>query len=537
MLMDINTENWPGFLEEHDFRALFTAEILPAYLKKCRWFAGKARKLKDIRIKETIRFTTGVHTVLILIIDAYYRSGKLEQYLLPVVWTEQEPESPEKSVLYRNENGYLVDAIYDAAFRAGIFTAMYQQKKIKDGPHKLIFEKGSAFEPFDLNQPVASKVTSFDQSNTSLFFGERYFFKFYRKLFRDTNPDLEAVRFLCEQGGFTHVPTYAASISLKTGNRAEITLGMMQKRVESEGEVWHWLQDAMTSYLRSGGIQKLQASQGGVDCLALENLLEAAGTAVAQLPEKVVKTVALLGRRTAEMHNALATTTRDKNFAAVSFDHAYAMWLSHHFDQLLEKRQTLLADNYGKLQGQARELADGFRQNIDLIREYFESVQNLDAQSLRIRIHGDYHLGQVLIHQGDFIILDFEGEPESSITDRKVRHSPLKDVAGMMRSFHYAAYVALIFGPMAQSGEINLGNREEIAERWYQWIAATYLHHYFNTIDRVRFKLTDPAETNQLLQLHLLEKAVYELGYELNGRPDWVIIPLQGIHQILRKIA
>ncbi len=528
--------SWPEAFDEAAFREQFTRELLPAYLKKCRWFAGKARKLKDIRVKEEIHFKTGGSEVRILIIDAYYRSGKLEQYLLPVVWTAEEPESPEKSVILKADNGYLVDAIYDASFRQSIFFAMQENRRIKDGEHSLFFEKGSAFEFIDRAELVSSRVTNFDQSNTSLFFGDRYFFKFYRKLFRETNPELESVRFLCEEGGFAHIPTYVASISLKTAKRPEVTLGIMQKKVEAEGEVWHWLQDQMTDFFKGNGLTTLTTFSNNIDCLQLNSLPEAAKQAQAVLPANLYTQLGLLGRRTAAMHNAFAHPTKNKAFSPIAFDHDYSIWLSQHFDQLLEKRQNLLTDNLAKLSVEARTLADGFRANIDRIRAFFESFHELDAKSQRIRIHGDYHLGQVLIQRGDYIILDFEGEPESSIRDRKVKHSPLKDVAGMLRSFHYAAYVALIFGPLAKNDQFAGASKVELAEKWYNAIASVYLHQYFEALDIDRFQLSNTDEASFLLQLHLLEKAVYELGYELNGRPDWVVIPLQGIHQILKKI-
>lgn len=530
-------KSWPEAFDDAVFREQFTRTILPAYLKKCRWFAGKARKLKDIRVKEEIHFKTGESEVRILIIDAYYRSGKLEQYLLPVVWTALEPESPEKSVILKINNGYLVDAIYDAHFQQSIFFAMQENRRIKDGEHSLFFEKGSAFEFVDRGELVSSRVTNFDQSNTSLFFGDRYFFKFYRKLFRETNPELESVRFLCEEGGFTHIPTYVASISLKTSKRPEVTLGIMQKKVEAEGEVWQWLQDQMTDYFRGEGLSILANFSSAIDCLQLKSLPVAAKQAQAVLPTHLYAQLGLLGRRTAGMHNAFAHPSKNSTFSPVAFDHDYSIWLSQHFDQLLEKRQYLLADNLTKLSVEGRALAEVFRTNIDRIRAFFESFQDLEATSKRIRIHGDYHLGQVLIQNGDYIILDFEGEPESSIRDRKVKHSPLKDVAGMLRSFHYAAYVALIFGPLAKNDQFAVESKADLAEKWYNAIASVFLHQYFEALATDRFQLSDTDEASRLLQLHLLEKAVYELGYELNGRPDWVIIPLQGIHQILKKIT
>ncbi len=155
-------------------------------------------------------------------------------------------------------------------------------------------------------------------------------------------------------------------------------------------------------------------------------------------------------------------------------------------------------------------------------------------KSSRIRIHGDYHLGQVLFTGADYLIIDFEGEPESSITDRKVKHSPLKDVAGMIRSFHYAVCAKLYFS--VETKNIDPLRLQKAADRWYRLITDAYLDAYMQAMGNITAIFGSRTELNFLLQLHLLEKSVYELGYELNGRPDWIRIPLKGIQQVLFEI-
>ncbi len=372
-----------------------------------------------------------------------------------------------------------------------------------------------------------------DQSNTSLFFGEHFFFKFYRKLFRLTNPELEVVRFLTEQTDFRHIPGYAASMSLRKAGAAEITLGIMQQKVEAQGDAWGLFQEQLTRFIEQDGLERLQSIPQNLRYLDLTQLENNAHLAAQVLDAEDVNWISLLATRTAGMHNALASREDVAAFAPVAFDAEYKAWLSVHFDQLLEKRQQLLGDVQQHLSAQAQPLAQQFREQIDLIRAHFEHIQQLEPASKRIRIHGDYHLGQVLCRDHDYILLDFEGEPESSISDRKIKHSPLKDVAGMLRSFHYAAYVALYFGPKAAAIKQKHPKAEQLAETWFQLVASVYLKSYFTQINRDTLCLHAPEEVEALLRLHLLEKAVYEFGYELNGRPDWAIIPLKGIQQIL----
>ncbi|MDP2188200.1 MAG: putative maltokinase [Sphingobacteriaceae bacterium] len=524
--------SWPSSLPKPETVAWLQEAVLPAYFKKCRWFAGKARRLKEVRIKQSLLFDYAAGSSYILIVDAYYRTGKLEQYLLPVTYVPGTPESPEKSVLCPLGKGFLIDAVYAPAFRAGLFEAFGQQAHLQESGFTLAFEKGIAFEQIDI-QKLGSRVLNADQSNTSLFFGEHFFFKFYRKLFRLTNPELEVVRFLSEQTNFKQIPTYAASLSLHKAGTSEITLGIMQQKVASQGDAWALFQEQLTRFIEQDGLEKLQAIPQNLPYLDLAQLEANANLAAKVLDTQEMKWIDLLGQRTAEMHNALASRKDVAAFAPVAFDADYQDWLSGHFDRLLEKRQQLLGDVQQHLSAQAQPLARKFQEQIDLIRAHFEHIQQLAPVSKRIRIHGDYHLGQVLYHQNDYIILDFEGEPESSISDRKIKHSPLKDVAGMLRSFHYAAYVALYFGPKAAAIKQKHPKAEQLAETWFQLVASVYLKSYFTQINRDALSLHASAEVEALLRLHLLEKAVYEFGYELNGRPDWAIIPLKGIQQIL----
>lgn len=165
---------------------------------------------------------------------------------------------------------------------------------------------------------------------------------------------------------------------------------------------------------------------------------------------------------------------------------------------------------------------------------FFDKIRKTPLKSLRTRIHGDFHLGQVLYSNEDFIIIDFEGEPESSIADRKIRHSPLKDVAGMIRSFHYAVSAKLFFsGETKHADALKL---RKASERWFYLIRETYTETYLEALGRDQKLYANKAELNFLFLLHLLEKAIYELGYELNGRPDWIKIPLKGIEQVINEL-
>jgi maltokinase len=250
--------------------------------------------------------------------------------------------------------------------------------------------------------------------------------------------------------------------------------------------------------------------------------------------DAVFEKVELLGKRTAEMHLALLSGKKNKNFKPESFDAGYIKFLQNHLNNLLNKRITLLKENYSRLDDNAKQLADDFISSEHTIRHFFDKISRNELKSSRIRIHGDYHLGQVLFTGSDYLVIDFEGEPESSITDRKIKHSPLKDVAGMIRSFHYAVCAKLYFA--SETKGVNPLRLQKAADRWYKLITDAYLDAYMQTMGDISAIFGNRTELNFLLQLHLLEKSVYELGYELNGRPDWIRIPLKGIQHVLFEI-
>ncbi len=170
----------------------------------------------------------------------------------------------------------------------------------------------------------------------------------------------------------------------------------------------------------------------------------------------------------------------------------------------------------------------------ELMDEFIQEINTRKLSSLRTRIHGDYHLGQVLATENDYIIIDFEGEPESSITDRKIKHSPLKDVAGMIRSYHYAISAKFFNSDSSKNNDIS--RVAKASERWYGLIQKTFLEKYFSTFGSPHPLFKNNNETNFLLLVYLLEKAVYELGYEVSYRPTWVKIPLKGIVDVIREI-
>jgi maltose alpha-D-glucosyltransferase/alpha-amylase len=238
----------------------------------------------------------------------------------------------------------------------------------------------------------------------------------------------------------------------------------------------------------------------------------------------------MLGRSTAEMHLALASGAQNPAFAPVPFDAAYQRAL---YDAI----QRLAADAFQLLRGRLPALPDTTRSAAEAVIAleaalpgHFQPLLDSEIHTLRTRVHGDYHLGQVLYTGRDFVIIDFEGEPLRSLEERRQKQSPLKDVAGMLRSFHYAAYAALFNRPANDPAGVTV--MEQWADAWHQWISAAFLAEYLRVAGQGNFLPNSRDNLQVLLDAYLLEKAIYELIYELNNRPDWLRIPLEGVRQL-----
>ncbi len=244
---------------------------------------------------------------------------------------------------------------------------------------------------------------------------------------------------------------------------------------------------------------------------------------------------ALLGRRTAELHLALASVPEDPEFAPQLFTATDRQAFANSAIQLLTANFALLRRLKNELPDQAQDDAGQVLQLEGIARRRFQRLAGLSGSAMVTRIHGDYHLGQVLFTGSDFVIIDFEGEPARPLEERRKKRSPLQDVAGMLRSFHYAAYAPLL---QQENGE--RPSREELrawanrARYWQTWVSAAFLKAYLEVSENSIVIPQDREELALLLDVYLLDKAIYELGYELNNRPTWVRIPLDGISQLLQ---
>jgi maltose alpha-D-glucosyltransferase / alpha-amylase len=389
-------------------------------------------------------------------------------------------------------------------------------------------------------QHISSSVGSAEQSNTSILFGRELFLKLYRRLQPEENPDVEVSRFLTEVAHFSRIPPFFGEISISSGNAEKTTVAMLQGLVGNDGDGWKWFLEALTNWLPGTASYPTPAHSPASGWLS-----DSPPVPVALTPIKATLDAAtLLGKRTAELHLALASNTSLPAFAPEPFTREDQMrdaqriesQIKHSIDALklrLPKLDDLASDRAGLLLSRRGELIQRAR-----------SITTVASAGLRIRIHGDYHLGQTLhiparvngageseSTVGDFILLDFEGEPARPIEERRRKQSPLKDVVGMLRSFSYAAFSAVDRSIAAGGNQpsADAAALAEWAQIWQRAASAAFLSAYRSSAAANESLLPPPRDAQILLDAYLLEKALYELLYELDNRPAWVHIPINSI--------
>jgi maltose alpha-D-glucosyltransferase/alpha-amylase len=380
----------------------------------------------------------------------------------------------------------------------------------------------SGFESQEFDIPANSHVLSAEQSNSSMLFDNKFFLKLYRKLEDGVNPDVEITRFLTEKTDFPNAPAFVGALEYRRTKAEPTVVCLLQRAIANEGNVWTLTVDALGRYYervleRKADFQNETAPAGAL----IEELVGGV------YPEKVK----LLGQRTGELHLALASRSDDLAFAPEPFNamtqrSAYQSMrtsLRRAFTSLEKK----LSDVPAKFRSEAREVLAAEKEILAREKRLLDRRTN----AAKIRIHGDYHLGQLVYTGKDFVILDFEGEPARPLSDRKMKRSALRDVAGMMRSFQYAAYAALWQQALRKEDVPFL---ERWADLWYRQTSSLFLQSYLKTTTGAVFIPKNSDDFQVMLEAYLLDKAVYEIGYELNNRPSWVLIPIRGIKHILQ---
>jgi maltose alpha-D-glucosyltransferase/alpha-amylase len=520
--------------------------ILPSYLLACRWFGGKAQGIRSVKNIHSIPFPTETIAAFFTTWEVQYTGGSAETYLLPLAFAggdrafELRQANPQAVVAQlkvheddSEHEGILYDALYDPLFCKSLLEAVARGRRFKRNGVEVRAQSAK------LLRAAGNSVTSLEpslikgeQTNTSIVYGDKFIMKFFRRVSDGLNPDLEIGRFLTEKTSFAHVPPVAGFVEIRKGRSEPATAAILHGFVPNEGDAWRYTSDCLGHYFE-GILTRDPAAEGPT--LPSTSLIELTQSEVPPLVADVIgsyiSSALLLGQRTGELHTALASETKDPAFAPEPFTALYRRSLYQSLRTLADRALALLEKRLQTLPEQVRSESEKVLKLESAIFARFRQIVDRKITGMRIRCHGDLHLGQVLFTGKDFFIIDFEGEPARSITERRIKRSPLRDVAGMLRSFNYAALAKLKENSIRPE---NTGHLKMWARFWNVWVAVHYLKGYFRVTAKSSFMPKTQEEISVMLGTYMLEKAVYELTYELNNRPDWVDIPIMGILDILQ---
>ncbi len=531
------TGNWQSFVNEPARSAL--AESLSRYAREQRWYRSKSVAIKSAELEDVFLFgdaSSSDHCLIVLGIEL--EDGARESYVMPlrfVVAGASSPDAPSSLVAdveihvsgeVPPMRGSLLDASSSRVF-AETLLGLLRERKALPGENGAL--SGELFlDPKVDGGSLEPRFLALEQSNSTILYGSSWLLKLLRKIEVGPNVELEIGRFLAKASPRPKVPEPVGTLQLSSeaGTR---TLAVVSEYVENRGSAWSITLESLFTFF-----ERVLSGDPSLPAVPLPNASDAecndaVPDALLSLASPYFTLVRLLAERTAELHRALGTPTREPGFGQEPFTqlHQHSIYQSAH---------TELARCFKKLREQQRSLPPDAA---ELAKQVLPAERAIDAQLrritesrvvvTRIRCHGDYHLGQVLFSGDDFIIIDFEGEPARAASDRRYKRSPLRDVAGMLRSFAYAAETAL------RSERVRTEDRARLApwaEAFRAWVCVSFVRTYLAGIAGEAYCPDSPATARLLLDFYELEKVLYEVNYELNNRPHWLAVPLAGLARI-----
>ncbi|MEZ4332629.1 MAG: maltose alpha-D-glucosyltransferase [Myxococcota bacterium] len=519
-------------------------DVLPDYLERARFFGGKGRRIRSVRIVDAIPVRARGTLLGYWTLVQVEQEGGSELYSLPIGFAQGERaaalrESRSVCIAELEEvegpsdgRGILYDALADEAFATALLETIRRGRTLP-GAHGAIVPSRSPSlrDPFAGGAPPTPRLRGFEQSNTSLVYGDVAVLKLFRRLGEGINPDLEIGRHLTERVGFPHVSATLGALEYETPREGRRTVALLQRWVENEGDAWTLTLDLVHEFLeaslgRDGPAASAQAMRWVGGPAPAAETIEELGV-YGELARR-------LGTRTAELHVALASAHGDPAFEPESFGKLYQRALYQSIRNIASRSLDRLQDGLDTLEGSVRDEARRVLAERDRIDRTVRTLIGAAFGGRRTRCHGDYHLGQLLYTGRDFVILDFEGEPARPIAERRLKRSPLVDVAGMLRSFDYASWYWLYRA--RTEGHLRTEDVPRLvpwARFWARGVGRIFVDAYRAGMRSTRLLPEDEREVARLLHVLMLEKSLYEVGYELGNRPEWIGVPLRGVLDLL----
>ena len=500
------------------------SDALPVFLAKQRWFGAKDARITKTGLSFGVPLKVGGVSYLFSAIDVSLSRGNEQRYFLPLaVSADSETETPGWPLLpftiARVRRGRVLGALYDASatesFPLTLVDAIRQNLEIKANSDAIVCRATPHMTDLQLPTPVEVRRLKVEQSNSSIQIGDQLIAKLYRRITRGLHPEIEMARYLT-QVGFTNTPPLYGTIEHVDAQGVPTALVVVLGFVRNQGDGWTYMSDYVVRRLDEHQVATTPTEP----------------PADSNLPHSYQRELAvMLGHRTAELHRALAAPTEDGDFRPEPITAKdIAAWRAAARRQA-EGAFATLKERVPTLPEAEREAARTLLARRQECLACIDALARDPVTAMKTRIHGDYHLGQVLVAQNDWYIIDFEGEPAKTLAQRRAKHSPLRDIAGMLRSFDYAAWAG-VRHVAATTGTAPEATVQQAAA-WRDETFEAFMTGYRQLNAEIPSYPADEREAARLLQLFTLEKACYELAYEAANRPDWITIPIKGISTIL----
>jgi maltose alpha-D-glucosyltransferase/alpha-amylase len=531
-------KTWASLLEGYP-RKLLEREILKPYIQRQTWFGGKGRVIKATRLVDwSLLEMPHLALACLAFVEVEFNDGGTDLYSLPLAVSaglEAETVRPTPhSLLARvtgpHGNGLLFDATTNDAVCNALLSMIGQGRELTTRQGAI---RGLPFAAYSETRGSTDDLLKVihnpkEQTNTSLKFDDRLILKLFRRLQTGINLELEIGRYLTEQVHFPSVPKICGAIEYCPKGSNPITLATLHELINNEGNGWDHTLDELGRYFERAMSRMHEPPPVEIENLTLSELLEReTPPALAETLGSYLREASTLGKRTAEMHLALAADTDRPAFAPEPLTAEDLVSWSKSMRNLAGKALGALEQGIHSLPTTELEHAYWLLGQRSRVIKHLGQLAFLKLDVVKIRCHGDYHLGHVLWSENNFAIVDFEGEPARSLDERRAKQSPLRDVASMLRSLSYAAYAGLFAFTRAQPEGFD--RLEAWAKAWQQWASASFLKQYRATAEGTAFLPADRGDFVALLEFFSLETALHELLYELNNRPEWVRIPLRDI--------
>jgi maltose alpha-D-glucosyltransferase/alpha-amylase len=513
---------WADLLDRHN-RPQLEGDVLPGFLAGQRWFAGKDQAIVKAAVRGSAELPGAGDGFLLTVVAARLGDGAEQEYFVPLtlLWEGDGETAPGKLADTRRfrRNGALCDAGGDAAFVRAVLQAIERGAEIDSGSGRIRFRRTAEFARRPPPEELIVERLGGEQSNTSALIAEYGVLKIYRRLRAGTNPEVEMTAYLTEEAGFENTPALLGTVEHAPREGEATALGILFAFVRNQGEAWSQAIDYLSRYLEEATLATAQSAP-----------------TQPKPPSLFFFTLARqLGLRTAQLHRALCPVSAAPAFApepitAQDLDDWRAACRERAMRVLAGLRRLDAAQS--AIGGKAAALLLGVEEKL---LETIDTLLPTAVDAMKTRFHGDFHLGQVLVVQNDFHIIDFEGEPLKSLAERRAKSSPLRDVAGMLRSFDYVAATGL-----RQMADLQSSLRPAVeagAAAWRRQATDAFMAGYLEEMVGCPSLPADPRVAQRLILFFALVKALYEIEYELANRPGWLAIPIGGVLDLLEAAS